>query len=152
MLLHPLSIFGLGFGRQAYEVISGAGDEANPWMASVMGDPALQIFIDETTSGAFTIFPIDTPAAPPAGFSPTGDRVAIRCNPSAYDTFPTAPTSGLDIGETFEAYTWVWAASSPLGPTAFALCYTISKDGTTERFFFAVPSEIVLLKKNPLFP
>lgn len=153
-LLHINSILSVGFARQAFFVFGGDGTGTNPWRAYALGDSNNQIRLDDTeANGSFTIFPFDTPAAPPAGFSPTGDLVRVTPNPHQYDTFPTPPTGTLDLGESFEAITWAWGASSELDPAAaYALLYVVGKDGTPDRWFFAVPAEIEKLKKNPLFP
>lgn len=151
--LHMNSLVGVGYGREAFEVYGGAGTVDNPWRLMMLGDPSNEIrIVDDEGSGTFTIFPFDLPALPPAEFSPTGDLVRVSPNPHQYDTFPSPPTSTNTMGRPFEAVTWAWGASSQLAPNGFALLYVVGEDGTPDRWFFAVPTEIELLKKNPLFP
>lgn len=152
-VLHMNSLVGVGFGRQAFEVFGGDGTLVNPWRLIALGDPSSEVRIAEPEGfGTYTIFPFDVPLVPPAGFSPTGDVVAVRPNAHQYDTFPSPPTGTLDLGAEFQAVTWAWAGSSELGGGAFPLLYVVGRDGRPDRWFFAVPAEVRLVKKNPAFP
>jgi hypothetical protein len=144
------TILGIGFGREAFQVYGGAGTLANPWRAIMMGDPANELHVvDGEADSSFTIFPFaaayDTA---PDGFSPTGDRVLVRPNASAFDEFPGTPDTDVKLGDAFEAVTWAWGTTPQLGDNLYALLYRVGRDGRPDRWFFAVPSEIELLQKN----
>lgn len=146
------ALLGIGFGREAFEVFGGAGTASSPWKAIMLGDPSNQIeIVDGDADDTYTIFPfVQYEVTPPEGYSATGDRVLVRLNPHAFDEFPSPPNTNVLIGEAFEAVTWAWGTTPQLGDNVFALLYRLGRDGTPDRWFFAVPSEITLLEKNTI--
>lgn len=146
------SLFSMSISRQAFYVYGGDGVAGWRCLALSPGANQIAVFAAPDEAAAFNIFPFDTPAAAPAGFSPTGDLVAVRCIPNDFNTFPSPATGTLDNGTWFRAITWLWGASSELDPLApyVLLAATVPDRGDT--YIFADQREITLLRKNPLFP
>lgn len=144
------TLFACGFSRQVF-IIYG-GDAASDWRCYELGKANTFLPLKDVDNAGFTIFPFDTPALPPTGYSPTGDLVFVNPSANRFDVFPLPPTSTLDTGPGYLAITWQWGAVSKLGPDTQAIVYVPGQNGEADNWIFAVPSELTLVRKNPLFP
>lgn len=146
------SIISIGLSRQPFYVYGGDGAGVEGFRCMALSPAANEIHVFNTDVLApFNIFPFDTPAAPPTGYSPTGDLVEVRCIPNDFNLFPTPPTGDLDSGISFRAITWLWGSSSVLGPEGYVLL-AATIPGRGDCYLFADPAELTLIRKNPLFP
>jgi hypothetical protein len=145
------TVFSTYISRQAFYVYGGDGVTGFRCLALSPSANEIPVFAADVAV-AFNIFPFDTPAAAPAGFSPTGDLVAVRCIPNDFNTFPSPATGTLDDGTWFRAITWLWGASSALDPAAPYVLLAATDPNRGDCYMFADQRELTLLRKNPLFP
>lgn len=141
--------FAIGVSRRVYQIYHAIGAAApDEWRAVALCNADSFLLVNDANIGV-SLFPVTGFAAAPAPFSSFGDRVVFQSYPAVFggtslSNAPLADPSPL-AGKTGIVQNWVTTA----GVTT-AIVAVPNGDGT-DSWFFALPAELALAKRNPFF-